>query len=109
MSSLRLVYSVDRVSIMFIKGAPPSVKISADGKVPTGGWTNARLVEISHPLPVQDGYLHYAFEAIPPTDLATQMVTLIHAEAMRQSIPPHCKGVEVRAESNTKEAPIPRP
>lgn len=60
--------------------SPPRLEVTANGEVPTGGWTGAALkrrVFVSAPT---DGVWEYDFVAMPPRGMATQVITPITAE-----------------------------
>jgi hypothetical protein len=103
------VMQVDRVAVYHIKTNPPQLKIEAEGKTNTGGWTNPRLVEHVYIVPPADGMWEYDFVATPPSGAATQVITPISAHAVRRDIPKGMKGVRVHASKNSKEAKLEQP
>ncbi|HYR23046.1 MAG TPA: hypothetical protein VEP30_09020 [Chthoniobacterales bacterium] len=103
------VMEVDRVAVSYIKTNPPQLKIEAEGKTNTGGWTNPRLVERVYIVPPADGMWEYDFVATPPSGISTQVITPISAHTVRRDIPPGMKGVRVHASKNSKDAKLEHP
>jgi len=103
------VLEVVRVAVSYLKSNPPQLKIDADGKTNTAGWSNAALIEHIYITPPADGMYEYDFVATPPAGIAAQVVTPISAHTVRHSIPKGMKGVRVIASKNKKEAKLSHP
>jgi hypothetical protein len=107
MSEARSVYDVTSASVFFIRRDPPALKIVADGDVQTGGWQKPTLVEVVYVAPPTDGFWEYKFEAVPPAGKSPDVITPVHAETVRESVPKGFKGVRIVAETNKKDARAP--
>lgn len=103
------VLQVDRVALSIIKTNPPQLKIQADGKTRSAGWSDAELVAHVYIVPPADGIYEYDFVAKPPAGVSPQVITPIKAHAVRQDIPKELKGVRVIAATNKKEATLKQP
>lgn len=92
----RLVYDVTEISVEEVPSAAMQVAVTATGHTRTGGWTDMDLVldeDASTPEnPV------YRFVAVPPTGMATQMITPIDATTFYV---PAVETVTVVAETNS--------
>ena len=103
------VLQVDRVALSIIKTNPPQLKIQADGKTRSAGWSDPELVAHVYIVPPADGIYEYDFVAKPPAGVSAQVITPITAHAVRQDIPKEMKGVRVIAAKNKKEATLKQP
>ena len=100
MARHELVFRVDKVDLSLLKSNPPQLGIHADGMARSGGYTDARLVEVIYVTPPADGIWEYTFEAVPPAGPATLPLTPVSAYTIRATIPAGFKGVRVKAATN---------
>jgi hypothetical protein len=63
-----------------IQSAQRQLIVTAEGEVPTGGWTSPVLKRRVHVTPPADSIWEYDFVATPPSGMATQVMTPISAE-----------------------------
>lgn len=70
-----------------IHKAPAALHVSANGEVPTGGWTAAALRRRTYVAAPADSIWEYDFFATPPAGMATQVITAISAEDMWADYP----------------------
>ena len=100
------VYSVDAVRVewlMTIPEMPPAISVSAEGQVPTSGWSHPDLSPWVYIVPPKDGILDLDFIASPPTGLALQVFTKIGV-TKAFPVPPWVVGVRVHSSTNSVEA-----
>jgi len=102
--SKELIYSVDSVTITYIKKNPPEYRIDATGKTATSGWSNPDLSAVVYVQPPPDGIYDFDFVAEPPSGMAAQVLTPIKAQKILGKMPKGFRGVRVSAKSNKKEA-----
>jgi len=60
--------------------SPARLEVTANGEVPTGGWTGVALNRRTYVAAPTDSIWEYDFVATPPTGMATQVITPISAE-----------------------------
>lgn len=109
------VYSVSSVETVLQKSQPPILIIRADGKVPTGGWSQAELVPRVYVVPPADGIWDFDFVALPPAPgtIVTQAFDDVCATYAWNDPPAYLRGVRVHARTNVQEsvfsetAPVP--
>ena len=102
------IYSVDKVQVeglIVIRENPPAIAVSAEGWVPTTGWSHPDLTPWIYIVPPKDGILDLDFIATPPTGVVLQVVTKIGV-AKAFSVPPWVRGVRVHSSTNKVEALI---
>jgi hypothetical protein len=80
------VPTVVSVTCMIDK-SPPQLHMTANGEVPTGGWTGAALRRRTYVAAPADSIWEYDFVATPPAGMATQVMTPISAEDMWADYP----------------------
>ena len=102
----RLVREVTDVSISILEKEPPILVVQASGNVPTGGWTNPGLSRVVYVTEPADGIQDYEFMATPPSGMATDMITPVHAKDSWDNPPDCLKGVRVKAASNSMEEAV---
>ena len=102
----RLVREVTDVSISILEKEPPILVVQASGNVPTGGWTNPGLSRVVYFTEPADGIQDYEFMATPPSGMATDMITPVHATDSWDNPPDWLKGVRVKAASNSMEEAV---
>ena len=69
--------------------------VTAIGQVPTGGYTNVRLLRAIYPEWPMDGIQDYFLLATPPTELAAQVVAKVEADYRWEKLDDWLKGVRV--------------
>ena len=79
-SEAKTVPTILNVKCAILKSAPPQLTVTAEGEVPTGGWTSPRLNRRVYITAPADSIVEYDFIAIPPSGMATQVLTPISAE-----------------------------
>jgi hypothetical protein len=88
-----------------IHKSPSQLHVTANGEVPTGGWTAAALRRRTYVAAPADSIWEYDFFATPPAGMATQVITPISAEDMWADFPQSIIGIRVYGEgSGIKEA-----
>ena len=80
--------------------AEQQLTVTATGKVPTAGWTGARLVPYMYFQFPADGIYDYSFVATPLRGMAAQVITSITAQLILNPVPADLKGVRVHAQAN---------
>lgn len=100
------VLEVTRVAVSYLKSNPPQLKIDADGKTNTAGWTKPALIEHIYVTPPADGIYDYDFVATPPAGIALPVITPISAHTVRHTIPKGMKGVRIIASQNKRVAKL---
>ncbi|HEV8362657.1 MAG TPA: hypothetical protein VGQ52_04005 [Gemmatimonadaceae bacterium] len=81
-----------------ITKSPSQLKVTANGEVPTGGWTGATLNRRTYVAAPADSIWEYDFVATPPSGMATQAITPITAEDTWPDYPASVVGVRVFGE-----------
>ena len=79
-SEAKTVPTILNVKCAILKSALPQLTVTAEGEVPTGGWTSARLNRRVYITVPADSIVEYDLIAIPPSGMATQVLTRISAE-----------------------------
>lgn len=100
------VLEVTRVAVSYLKSNPPQLKIDADGKTNTTGWSKPALIEHIYIKPPADGIYDYDFVATPPAGISQPVITPISATTIRKTIPKEMKGVRIIASKNKKVAKV---
>lgn len=75
--------------------SPSQLKVTANGEVPTGGWTGAALNRRTYVAAPADSIWEYDFVATPPSGMAAQAITPITAEDTWVDYPASVVGVRV--------------
>lgn len=95
------VLSVEGIDLTMLKSNPQQLIVTANGTVPTLGWTNGELALREH-IPA-DGVYEFDFIATPPSGIVGQAIMPISASWHFESIPDDLTGVRVFAKQNSKE------
>lgn len=66
--------------ICMIHKSPSQLRVTANGEVPTGGWTGPALRRRTYVAAPADSIWEYDFVATPPAGMATQVITPMTAE-----------------------------
>jgi hypothetical protein len=98
------VMEVQKVELTVYKTYPATLGISADGVVPTPGFTNPQLVPWVYIMPPQDGIWDFDFVADEPKGPVQQVLSPISASYFWHSYPQDLKGVRIHARMNSVEA-----
>lgn len=104
------IYSVDAAhveSLMVIPENPPAISVSANGWVPTSGWTRPDLSPWMYIMPPADGILDLDFVAEPPSGIVLQVLCKIGV-AKSFAVPAWVRGVRVHTSTNSIEATLER-
>jgi hypothetical protein len=102
------IYSVEKVHVEALIGIPenpPIIAVSAEGWVPTSGWSHPDLTPWVYIVPPKDGILDLDFVATPPTGIVLQVLTKIGV-ARAFPVPAWVLGVRVHSSTNQIAAPI---
>ena len=83
-----------------IHKSPSQLHVTANGEVPTGGWTGAALRRRTYVATPADSIWEYDFFATPPAGMATQVITPISAEDMWADFPQSIIGIRVYGEGS---------
>jgi hypothetical protein len=103
---MRLVSKVDSVFAYALKlPAPfePLAAITANGEVPTTGWTDIRLSPRYYAIAPKDGIWDFDLIGDAPTGIVGQVVLPVVAHSVVH-LPSWCKGVRVHSKTNSIEA-----
>lgn len=110
---MQRILSVKSVSVFILQSDPPQVGITADGEVPTSGWTNPSLSQWFYVVPPDDGIQDFDFVAEPPTGIVLPVVSPIAAFAVIPRDPKDywgkgkpLKGVRIHARENSVVATL---
>lgn len=94
----RIVKKILKVDFAIQEIAPPNLVVTVIGQVPTGGYQKARLVRVQYATPPEDGIQDYVLLAVPPSGLATQVISEVKAADTWKGYPkeaPWLKGIRV--------------
>ena len=87
-----------------ITKSPSQLVVTANGEVPTGGWSGATLNRRTYVAAPADSIWEYDFFATPPSGMAAQVLSPISAENTWADYPASIVGVRVFGEgSGVKE------
>lgn len=86
-----------------LRQLPPILLIAAQGEVPNGGYTNARLDPWHYLTPPADGIYAFNFVADPPTGPSLQVISPVHGQFQWVDFPPEVKGVRIHGQFNHVE------
>lgn len=100
------VLRVLHASLTVLKTHPPALHIHALGLVPTGGWTNGRLVPYMYIDFPADGIWDFDFEADEPQGIVPQVISVITADYNWPGFPENLEGVRIHSSSNKIEVMI---
>jgi hypothetical protein len=76
---LKRVPIINNVTYKLQTSDPPNLIVTAEGTVPTGGWTEVQLVRRIYLKEPADGIWEYDLLAKPPSGLASQALTPVKA------------------------------
>ena len=74
---------------------PPNLAVQVVGEVPTGGYTDAKLIRAVYVQPPQDGIQDYFLNAVPPSGIATTVISQVKASDTWKGFPKWVKGIRV--------------
>ncbi|QDT40099.1 hypothetical protein Pan241w_01520 [Gimesia alba] len=74
---------------------PPNLVVQAVGEVPTGGYTDAKLIRAVYVQPPQDGIQDYFLKAVPPSGPAITVISQVKASDTWKNFPSWVKGIRV--------------
>jgi hypothetical protein len=75
-----------------------TLKVTAVGEVPTGGYSKPTLTRVTYSKQPDDGIQDYTFRAVPPDGVATQVISQVEASDVWLSVPKWVKGVRIHGE-----------
>ncbi len=87
--------TIKKVLSVKLSTAQRSLKVSAVGEVPTGGFTKPALARVQYIKPPDDGIQDYSFTAVPPDGPAIQVISQVQASDTWGSLPDWVKGVRI--------------
>jgi hypothetical protein len=91
----RVVKTILLVDYETEESNPPVLVVTAVGQVPTGGWTEAKLMRRTYKKPPADGIYEYDLTAVPPDGAATQVLSKVKATDRWKDPPRELKGFKV--------------
>jgi hypothetical protein len=103
------VYKVDKVAVeglLVVPENPPAIAVSAEGWVPTTGWSHPSLAPWMYIQPPADGILDLDFVVTSPTGLVLQVFCKIGV-ASAFVVPAWVKGVRVHSSTDSIVAMLP--
>ena len=74
-----IVHKILKVQTELQTVNPPNLVVTVTGQVPTGGYAKPKLVRVVHATPPEDGIQDYVLLAVPPSGIATQVVSEVKA------------------------------
>lgn len=99
------VAAVVDVHAFMTRSIPPLLVMHAKGRVPTGGWSNGRLVPWVYIMPPRDGIWDFDFIAQMPHGSAIDVMSSILADLSLPK-PKWCKGVRIHGASGSVEVSL---
>lgn len=93
--TLEHVPKIIKIDHVILESEPPSLLITAYGKVPTGGWKQVQLMRRIYVNPPSDGIWEYDLLAKRPTGPVIQVETLVKASNQWKDYDKSIKGVRV--------------
>lgn len=100
------VSSVDSVMLNRAPDSPDALIIDVTGTIPSGGWTNPRLVEDTTATADPSVKIYKFVATSPAQSSADQTPQMIDAELRTDSLPAQVKTVRVVAAGNQISAPV---
>lgn len=86
-----------------VPDAPPTITVTATGRVNSGGWSNAELSAVVYIVPPADGIQTFDFIAVMPPDGTIVSMGFVDVSATVSGfMPPWVKGVRVHSSTNTE-------
>ncbi|PTR16290.1 hypothetical protein C8R31_102304 [Nitrosospira sp. Nsp2] len=98
------ILEITSVKLSVLESFPPKLKIDAFGTVPTGGWSNPKLIPHIHIQAPPDGIYGFDFIADPPAGAATQVISVIEVSDIWENSPEGVEGVRIHAAKNSQTA-----
>jgi len=89
------VKKIKKVTTQVLTSYPPQLLVNVIGEVPSGGFTDVKLVRVSYRNPPQDGIQDYYLKAVPPTQPAIAVISEVKASDLWKGMPAWVKGVRV--------------
>lgn len=102
--SSKKILKVVNVNLTIFKINPPALNIDATGLVPTGGWTNGKLVPYIYVSFPKDGIWDFDFVADEPQGPVAQVISVVSANYLWHNYPKELKGVRIHSSTNFLEA-----
>lgn len=84
-----------------------NIKIDAEGKVNSTGWSNARFVPYIYIVAPPDGIYDFDLVATAPTGIVQWTISIVKASLEMPAIP-QMKGVRIHGANGAVEALLPR-
>ena len=100
------VSTVDSVMLNRAPDSPGALIIDVTGTIPSGGWTNPRLVEDTAATTDPSVRVYKLVATSPDQTSSDQTPQMIHAELRIDPLPPEVKTVQVVAAANQVSAPV---
>lgn len=102
---LKLVYTVDKVTMQRLAKTPPALMLEVEGTAPTAGWTQISL----EPAMIENDTLTYRLMGIPPEGMAAQVLTPVRASRLVDPLPEGTAKIRVTASQNEVVEPVASP
>jgi hypothetical protein len=83
-----------------------SITVTANGEVPTGGYTNVVLVQRVYVKPPADGIWEFDMFACKPSGIVIQVITPVSATIKWEGPPRSLKGIRVYGSKMHQEEPV---
>jgi hypothetical protein len=99
------IKSTSTICFSLLKSNPPQLVVHATGVVPTGSWTDGRLIPYVYVTPPQDGIQDFDFVARAPKGYVIQVESPISASWIG-TFPVWMKGARVHSSTNSVEESI---
>lgn len=91
------IAEVSQVELVVMESYPEQLSITATGWAASSGWTEPTLVPDEAP---SDGLYSFRFQAAPPDEVTTPVLTKIQARYVLAPMPNDLKGVKIISKSN---------
>ncbi|MCA9003885.1 MAG: hypothetical protein KDA70_01330 [Planctomycetaceae bacterium] len=89
------VKKIKKVATQVLTTNPPQLVVTVSGEVPSGGFTDVKLVRVSYRNPPQDGIQDYYLKAVAPTQPAIAVISEVKATDTWKGMPFWVKGIRV--------------
>lgn len=86
---LKVTYHIEKI-------LPPNLVVNAIGEVTTGGYTDVKLTRVVYTKIPDDGIQDYVLTAVPPSGIASQVISQVEASDKWKDYPAWVKGIRVR-------------
>ena len=100
-----IVAEITDVGAITTRSLPPILVMEAEGRVPTLGWTNARLSPAVYIVPPEDGIWDFTLLAQTPDESGFGRPSKLRANIALE-MPRWCKGVRVHSATNSVEVDL---